>query len=57
MSYVAKSMEIEGHLRKCERCATAVKQHEALHDALSAASLAFAPPRDLEWRLRKAGAP
>jgi len=51
---VAKSLEIEGHLRECERCTAVVKQHEALHDALSAPSLVFAPPRDLEWRLRKA---
>src|SRR6185295_15025019 len=51
---VAKSLELEGHLRECERCTAVVKQHEALHGALGAASLVFAPPRDLEWRLRKA---
>jgi anti-sigma factor RsiW len=31
-----------------------VKQHEALHGALSAAALVFPPPRDLERRLRQA---
>jgi len=51
---VAKSLEIEGHLRECTRCAAVVQQHEALHGAVSAAALVFAPPRDLEWRLRKA---
>ena len=51
---VAKSLELEGHLRECERCTAVVRQHEALHGALSAAALVFAPPRDLEWRLRKA---
>jgi anti-sigma factor RsiW len=51
---LAKSLEIEGHLRECERCTAVVRQHEALHGALSAAALVFAPPRDLEWRLRKA---
>jgi len=51
---VTKSLEIEAHLRECERCTAAVKQHEALHGAFGAAALAFTPPRDLEWRLRKA---
>jgi anti-sigma factor RsiW len=51
---VTKSLEIEGHLRECERCTAIVKQHEALHGALSAAALVFAPPADLEWRVRKA---
>src|SRR5207247_1157807 len=35
-------------------CTTIVKRHEALHGALSTAGLVFAPPRDLEGRLRKA---
>jgi anti-sigma factor RsiW len=51
---VTKSLEVEVHLRECERCTAVVKQHEVLHGALSAAALVFAPPRDLEWRLRKA---
>ena len=51
---VAKSLEIEGHLRECERCTAVVRRYEALRGALSDAALVFAPPRDLEWRLRKA---
>ena len=51
---VAKSLEIEGHLWECERCTAVVKRHEALHGALGSGSLVFAPPSDLEWRLRKA---
>jgi anti-sigma factor RsiW len=50
---VTKNLEIEGHLRECERCTAVVKQHEALRGALSAASLVFAPPMGLEWRVRK----
>ena len=51
---VTQSLEIEGHVRECDRCSAALQQHEALRSSLSAAALVFAPPRDLEWRVRKA---
>ena len=51
---VTKSLDIEGHVRECERCAAVWKQHEALRASLRAAALAFAPPPGLELRLRSA---
>jgi anti-sigma factor RsiW len=51
---LAKSLEMEEHLRECQRCAAASERHEVLRSALGAASLAFAPPPRLEQRVRKA---
>jgi anti-sigma factor RsiW len=51
---VTKSLEVERHVRECDRCSAAVQQHEALRSSLTAAALVFAPPRGLEWRVRKA---
>jgi anti-sigma factor RsiW len=51
---VTKSLEIEGHVRECDRCAAALQRHEALRSSLRAAALQFAPPSGLEWRVRKA---
>lgn len=51
---VAKSRETEDHVRECERCSAALRQHEALRSSLSAASLAFVPPAGLEHRVRRA---
>jgi anti-sigma factor RsiW len=51
---VAKSLEVEGHVRECDRCAAALEHHAALRASLSAAALAYTPPRGLERRVRKA---
>ncbi len=51
---VTKSLEIGEHLRECDRCSAGVRQHQALRSSMSSGSLVFAPPRDLEWRVRKA---
>jgi anti-sigma factor RsiW len=51
---VATSLEIERHAQACERCAAMLQQHDALRAALGAAPLAFAPPDDLEERVRGA---
>lgn len=51
---VTKSLEVESHVRECSDCAAGLQQHDALRSSLSAASLVFAPPRGLEWRVRKA---
>jgi anti-sigma factor RsiW len=51
---VTKSVEVEGHVRECSGCAAALQQYDALRSSVGAASLMFAPPKDLEWRVRKA---
>jgi anti-sigma factor RsiW len=51
---VTKSLEIEGHVRECARCAAALQRHEALRASLRGAALEFAPPSALEWRVRQA---
>jgi len=51
---ITKSLEIESHVRECNRCSAMLQQHEALRSALNAASLAFVPPTGLERRVRKA---
>jgi anti-sigma factor RsiW len=51
---VTKSLEVEGHVGECDRCAAALQQHEALRSSLRDAALVFVPPSDLEWRVRKA---
>src|SRR5207245_323002 len=35
---VTKSLEVERHVRECDRCSAAVRQHEALRTSLSAAA-------------------
>ena len=51
---VAKSLEIEDHVRACQGCAAALQQYEALRATLVATPLAFAPPKGLERRVRSA---
>src|SRR5262249_25122254 len=51
---VTGSLEVEGHVRTCARCAAALQQHEALRSALRGAALAAEPPADLEPRIRQA---
>jgi anti-sigma factor RsiW len=52
---VATSLGIEGHVRDCQRCSATLRNHDALRSSMSSASLVFAPPRDLEARIRRAG--
>ena len=44
---IAKSLDIEEHIRDCGRCAAVLKQHEAVRAALGATPLVFAPPAGL----------
>src|SRR5262249_20742157 len=51
---VAKSVEIDGHVRECLQCTAVLRQFEALRSSLNAASLLFTPATGLERRVRKA---
>jgi anti-sigma factor RsiW len=46
------SLEVERHLQECPACAAAQTRLEALQTALRGSSLVFAPPANLESRIR-----
>ena len=51
---LVKSVELEEHLRDCERCTQAYQGIRSLRSAVGGNVLRFEPPRDFERRLRSA---
>ncbi len=51
---LASSLEIERHLARCEACAAALKNQQALRSALGGASLGYDAPPKLASRVRAA---
>ena len=51
---IARSLEMEAHLRECKSCALAREEIRALSSSMKDASLRFTPPASFEKRLRSA---
>ena len=51
---LVRSLEVEAHLKDCQRCAQAYKELRSVHSAVSDTSLRFQPPAALRNRIHSA---